>query len=337
MATCLNKPELPFGGMNMIFAGDFAQLPPVIGGENSALYSPVNVVILRQNMRQKGQSENDIKLHKALANMQYKACTADDITLLTSRVCGASADSPNINEKPFRNVSIITGLNVHKDEFNRLGTLRFAQETNQELVHFYSEDSISEVSSVAHCKQVQRNKSTSLTPQIQIELWNSPPSTNNKHIPGLSVMIHLNSATELEITKGQEGYVYSWEESTGSRTSPPEQIHIPGLPVNVVPLLRTSSAISCMLHDDTKININRSQVEIMPNFAMTDYCSQGKTQIQNPVDLNNCTSHQSYYTVISHSASYDGTLILPDYTDHNRVAFDPKKIQGRSVTKHNIW
>ncbi len=154
-------------------------------------------------------------------------------------------------------------------------------------------------------------------------------------------MIHLNSATELGITKGQEGYVYSWEESTGSRSqkildilfvrlaSPPEPIHIPGLPVNVVPLLRTSSAISCMLRDDTKININRSQVEIMPNFAMTDYCSQGKTRIQNPVDLNNCRSHQSYYTVISCSASYDGILILPDYTDCNHVAFDPKKIQGR--------
>ncbi|KAK0224911.1 hypothetical protein EDD85DRAFT_923577 [Armillaria nabsnona] len=296
----------------MIFAGDFAQLPPVIGGENSALYSPVNGLFASSKKSQEAalgkaiwhqittvvilrQSENDIKLHKALANIRYKACTADDITLLTSHVCGASADSPDINEKPFRNVSIITGLNIHKDEFNQLGTLWFAQETNQELVHFYSED-------------------TSLTPQIQIELWNSPPSTNNKHIPGklslckgLPVMIRLNSATELGITKGQEGYVYSWEESTGSRR----------LPVNVVPLLCTSSAISCMLYDDTKININRSQVEIMPNFAMTDYCSQGKTWIQNPVDLNNC------------SASYDGTLILPDYTDHNHVAFDPKKIQGR--------
>ena len=30
LAACLNKPELPFGGMNIIFADDFAQLPPVI-------------------------------------------------------------------------------------------------------------------------------------------------------------------------------------------------------------------------------------------------------------------------------------------------------------------
>ncbi|KAF5346395.1 hypothetical protein D9758_012777 [Tetrapyrgos nigripes] len=39
MATALNHPLLPFGGMNMIFAGDFAQLPPAIGGESVSLYS----------------------------------------------------------------------------------------------------------------------------------------------------------------------------------------------------------------------------------------------------------------------------------------------------------
>jgi hypothetical protein len=27
-----------FGGMNMVFAGDFAQLPPAMGGENISLY-----------------------------------------------------------------------------------------------------------------------------------------------------------------------------------------------------------------------------------------------------------------------------------------------------------
>ena len=32
LAHTFNKPELPFGGMNMVFCGDFAQLPPVPGG-----------------------------------------------------------------------------------------------------------------------------------------------------------------------------------------------------------------------------------------------------------------------------------------------------------------
>ncbi len=306
--------------MNMIFAGDFAQLPPVIGGENSALYSPIKglfasskksqeaalgkaiwhqvttVVILHQNMCQKGQSDNDNKLHMALSNMRYKACTSNDIALLSSHVCGSSTAAPDINSEQFRNVSIITGLNIHKDEFNHIGSLWFAQETNQELVHFYSDDAMSETASIARSKNIKKNNSMSLTPQIQIELWNSPPSMNNKHIPGklsickgLPVMIRLNSATELGITKGQEGYVHSWVEGIGScsqkildtlfvkLSSPPETVHVPGLPDNIVPLIRTSSAISCTLHNDTRISVNRSQVEILPNFAMTDYCSQGKT------------------------------------------------------------
>ncbi|KAK0430069.1 hypothetical protein EV421DRAFT_1722043, partial [Armillaria borealis] len=369
LATCLNQPNLPFGGMNMIFAGDFAQLPPVIGGENSALYSPASgmyatgkksqdatlgkavwhqvttVVILRQNMRQSTQSDNDNKLRTALSNMRYRACTSDDIAFLSKRVCGSSMSAPDITSPMYRNVSIITGLNIHKDAYNCIGSDRFAQETNQELVNFYSDDTIAETAMVR--KHVKQKKVTALSPQIQIELWNAYPSTNNKHIPGklslckgLPVMIWLNSATELGITKGQEATIYAWEESTGSHgqkiletlfvklISPPSAICIPGLPENVVPLLCTSSFITCILQDDTKININRSQVEVMPNFAMTDYCSQGKTQPVNPVDLNNCRSHQSYYTVLSRSASCDGTLILPDFTDRNKVAFDPKKIQG---------
>lgn len=41
----------------------------------------------------------------------------------------------------FRNVSIILAKNLHKDEINKLGANRFAQETGQQLTNFYSEDS----------------------------------------------------------------------------------------------------------------------------------------------------------------------------------------------------
>jgi len=39
LAIALNIPEQPFGGLSMLFAGDFAQLPPVVGGEGTSLYS----------------------------------------------------------------------------------------------------------------------------------------------------------------------------------------------------------------------------------------------------------------------------------------------------------
>ena len=77
LARVMNNLEAPFGGLNIIFAGDFAQLPPVIGHEHASLYSRsvgkdptslrqqeaaigkalwhqvTTVVILRQNMRQR--------------------------------------------------------------------------------------------------------------------------------------------------------------------------------------------------------------------------------------------------------------------------------------------
>ena len=95
LCQATNKTDVPFGGYNMIFAGDFAQLPPVIGGESAALYSGLQhvsahvtgdqestigkalwhqvttVVILRENMRQRNQSKEDDQLRTALSNMRY--------------------------------------------------------------------------------------------------------------------------------------------------------------------------------------------------------------------------------------------------------------------------
>ncbi|SJL18287.1 uncharacterized protein ARMOST_21872 [Armillaria ostoyae] len=370
LAMCTNNADLPFGGMNVIFAGDFAQLPPVIGGENSSLYRPdngmyatsnkaqgsalgkaiwhqvVTVVILRENMRQKVQTPEDARLRQALANMRYKACTAADISFLRSRVCNTRPGAPDITSAQFRNTSIITGLNVHKDEFNRIGSVRFAVETGQELTHFYSDDSITDAPA-SSARTKKKAKTVKLTGHLQRQLWESKPSDTNKHIPGklsickgLPMMIRYNMATELSITKGQECTVYSWVEGIGSvgqpvletlfvrLINPPSSVSIPGLPENVVPLVRSSQSVTCFLPDDSTLSINRTQIEIIPNFAMTDYCSQGKTRPVNPVDLTNCRSHQSYYTALSRSASSEGTVLLPDFTDPHLTAFDPKKIQG---------
>ena len=39
LSRLMNNLDTPFGGMNMIFASNFAQLPPVIGQEHASLYS----------------------------------------------------------------------------------------------------------------------------------------------------------------------------------------------------------------------------------------------------------------------------------------------------------
>ena len=116
LSKVFNTPEDSFGGLNMVFSGDFAQLPPAVGGEGVSLYSRTigaiassmksqeeaigkalwhqvtTVVILRENMRQKKQSDLDNQLRTALENMRYKACTPEDIRFLRTRI---SSNLPN--------------------------------------------------------------------------------------------------------------------------------------------------------------------------------------------------------------------------------------------------
>ena len=86
LAKVFKNAHILFSGLNMIFSGDFAQLPPAVGGENVSLFSRsisrvsmdrksqeeavgkalwhqvTTVVILCQNMHQHKQSSEDAKL-----------------------------------------------------------------------------------------------------------------------------------------------------------------------------------------------------------------------------------------------------------------------------------
>jgi hypothetical protein len=54
---------------------------------------------------------------------------------------------------------------------------------------------------------------------------------------------------------------------------------------------------------------------VLPNFAITDYTSQGKTRKINVVDINSCRSHMAYYIALSRSATCEGTVIIQGFND----------------------
>lgn len=134
------------------------------------------------------------------------------------------------------------------------------------------------------------------------------------------------------MTRGQEGYVVGWQSKAGSKgqrtldtlfvelKNPPTEVHIDGLPKNVVPLYPTTNSVQAYLPNDERFHISRTQVDVLVNFAMTDFASQGKTRPNNSTDLNNLSSHQGYYTALSRSATACGALILQ--------GFDARKITG---------
>jgi hypothetical protein len=311
--------DVPFGGVNMIFAGDFAQLPPVgatslysgsVGTQadsgltsesqmtatGKALWHQVTtVVILRENMRQRTQTPDDAAFRTALVNMRYGACTPADIKFLRSRIAGRCPEQPNVAAKNFRNVAIICGVHTHKDMINQLGCQRFAEETGQKLTNFYSIDKWGKEEDPAYKKKKCgsskgaskfKHESNKIDFDDQLEIWKLHHSATG-HFPGklslclgMPVMIRNNDATELCITKGQEGFVVGWQSTKGSHSkrvldtlfieldNPPQPVQIPGLPSNIVPIIKSKKTVTCVFPSDLKETIEREQVWVVPNFAM---------------------------------------------------------------------
>ena len=198
LAKVFGKSDVPFGSLKMVFCNDFAQLPPAIVGEHVSLYSRTigtfptynklqeeairkalwhqitRVVILRQNMRQKKQSPENANMRTALENMRYKSCTAANINFLRTQISSThpnGAKCSSICEGNFRDISIITGTNLQKDEINRLGALHFAQETNQELTDFFSDDSTRVHSTDADTRASNTQRDAEISYEMQKALW----------------------------------------------------------------------------------------------------------------------------------------------------------------------
>ena len=298
------------------------------------------VVILTQNMRQTKISEDDKKFRTALTNMRYAACTEDDLEFLKTLHADRSQINKSLSSPIFKDVSIITCLNTQKDQINESASIRFARDTGQELTHFFSVDKLGTADLRKKKRGSRASKKASggieIPMDVQKNLWESSPHTS-EHFPGklslclgMPIMIRNNDATELCITKGQEAYVVGWDATKDPQghnvletlylelKNPPKTIDLPDLPKNVIPMMRATKNIKCTLPNDYEINITRQQINVLPNFSITDYGSQGRTRIKNPVNLSHCRNFQSIYTCLSRSSSSAGTLILQ--------GFNPKKI-----------
>lgn len=353
LAIATGRSTVPFGGVNMIFAGDFGQLKPVGGSSlydesigtvmkkgmtqalqeaviGKALWHQVNtVVLLRENMRQRSQTTQDASFRRVLENVRMAKCSRSDLQFLRSLVAGRGPGKNIYHPEVFKFKSIITARNVCRDYINEVSAQHFAIDNNRPLHTFYS---IDRTPSNRKRKSHRFERHSALSNIERKLLWDLPPG-RTAHFPGkltlcvgMPVMIKKNEATELCITNGAEGTVYSWDAETilGKEylktlfvklSNPPKEIKIDELPMNVVPIPRRSEIITCKLSSQESRSILRSQVPVILNFAMADYCSQGKTRLVNPIHLKDCRNHQSVYTCLSRSSCAGSTIILEDFPD----------------------
>ncbi|KAJ7112238.1 hypothetical protein C8R44DRAFT_833169 [Mycena epipterygia] len=238
------------------------------------------------------------------------------------------AGYPRLTQPEFRNVSVITALNAHKDMLNEEGSRRYARDTGQVLTDFYSVDRLS-LYTQAKKNRKRRSKAKDFSPSSK-GISQRMQEALCKHIAGklsicvgTPIMIRNNDATELCITKGQEATVVGWESSTGpfgqlvldtlflKLVNPPKDTFVPGLPKNVIPMTKSVVNVSCTLAND--------MIQVLPNFGMTDYAAQGKTRLWNVVDLMKCRTHMSYYTALSRGSTSNGTVIVKEPDDWSLI------------------
>jgi hypothetical protein len=328
----------PFGGINIVFAGDFSQLPPV---GDTRLFSHINthdiktgrgqdnvlgkllwssvktVVILDKIVRQSGEKNN--KFVDLLQRLRQGKCTDEDYDLLNER----QLKNIDITDS-WRKAPIIVSNNDVKDALNERATLDFATRVNRELHWYHSIDIharkiVSEPSLRAHLQKMNSGKTNQRLGAIPLVIGMPVMICQNFDVEGGVVNGCTGTLEKIRYRVDHEGirHAISCEIKAPTTTAALPDL----LPHHVVALQDTVDMRFVHPHSQKSCTMKRTQVPIVPAFAMTAHKSQGQTMEQVIIDFQNCHGTESPYVMLSRVTSLDGLAILRP--------FDKRKIQCR--------
>jgi len=326
-----------FGGINVIFAGDFAQLPPI---GDTRLYKDINttslsasatnraqgkvlgrllwlsvetVVILHESMRQAGVGNTDFV--DLLGRLRDGVCNEDDYELLSGRKLNETTIPGGDGRWGFSPV-IVTN-NATRDAINCRAAEAFAEQTGSELHWYHAIDT--------HRKAV-------VTDVALIEKLEGQHSGQTKHrlrrVPlaiGMPVAINQNFDVAAGVVNGSYGTlrrIRYFTDREGQRhlksciveIPDSDAVGMPHLPAHHFPVLPDSTELRFEHGASHKrCTITRKQVPIEPGFAMTVHKAQGQTMGRVIVDLAGCTGTEPPYVMVSRATSLDGLLVLRDF------------------------
>ena len=295
------RPDEWFGGICVIFSGDFCQYPP-IGG------TPLYVPIPHANSRRKDDvprrlgrlawksinavvsltdqecMKGDAEYSRAVNNLRTRQCTLEDIDLFNSRVIKSAQNTNGIDMNTANKASptAIISTNLLRETIN--ARKAHANCTGPDSPTLITCAAINNIL----CGHGGREIITHLLTMNMTKL------TAEGALPGFAplyvgmpiILRHRNISTELRVTNGSQGYVrqINTENTIDGLTFaksvivefPMSKACFEQLPPHYFPITPISWTFATKVNGEL-IRVNRQQVPIQPAFAVTGHSAEGKT------------------------------------------------------------
>ena len=327
--------DVPFGGINILFTGDFKQLRPVrdpclyshdlvrsANFHNSAhlprssdlmgayLWRQVKtVVLLKINHRQADDGDYAALLSRVRKGQSNEVDTNDavsDFNILRTRYLDRLDPA---TQRTFAHAPVIVGRKKIRDLLNLRIMGHHANALATEVYLYHSRDKIAG-------RSVDTEESTTL--------WKLSSSITRDSLgklplfPGMKVMVQENLAITNRVVNGTEGTVRDiiFEEEAGKRYAAAVYVHIPGAgrictdaTDDVVPIFPETSTFQWH-RDGSSVTVKRLQVPLLPSYSYTDYKSQGRSLNEAIIDPASASTLQGLYVMLSRVRTLKGLAIL---------------------------
>jgi hypothetical protein len=316
----------PFGGVNVIFAGDFAQLPPVsqtklFSQAKSAKETTVfgqllwrsieTVVMLTEQMRQVGTGNE--RFVEMLSRLRDGRCTQADYDLLNTRLLSNVLDDGS--QTQWQCVPIVVYTNAIKDAINLQATKTFAKRTGREIYWYHAVDTY---------------RGNPIEDEAINNVLDTMPSNKTggrlRVLPlvlGMPIVVTQNFDVAGGIVNGSTGFLrrvrYRVDGAnrrylTSCIVELPDATAdaLPNLPPNHFAVLPDNAEMKSLRHPNSGLSctLRRYQVPVDAGFAITAHKAQGQTLEAVIVDLASCIGMEAAYVMVSRCTSLDGLRIL---------------------------
>ena len=344
-------PEVPFGGINLIFLGDYIQYMPVldkplyanleksssnlIPTETDVQYKVGRSLVLQINTVTKLTKQmrtEDVNYLTLLNHLRLGETTRADFEYLCQRIIGPGKAVPSLKEKPWCDTPILVFRNQLRTEINNRVAVNKAKEINTPLIAVVANDKVRSkygVHDVIYERlfHLSDNKTELLPGFLPL-------------VPNMPVLLTDNIACELGLSNGTQGIfrelVYDDQEDSVT-----DNMKNTIFPTTTTYIRKPLYALVEINSSQIETNLDGLQSKLIPislvrkEFTVTTYKSQGLTMGKIVVDLQlppTASQVASIYVPLSRVKRAEDVAILRPF-DMKVLQIRPSAAQSAELSR----